>query len=164
MDCFNVRHWNRRNFTLDFEKHPNVSVLLQFPLKNKFWHTLFEEPWPSLKQNFVCSHFRACQFFSKTKLMSTPWLLDVPLLNDTVNSFEFSDAFVQVTYDCYVVKTMPVRIAFEPAAEGRCLPVRCHAVLTDTARVFLRHDEASHKWSIRQLRLLCGKLYHIVKM
>jgi hypothetical protein len=66
-------------------------------------------------------------------------------MNGTVNSFEFSDAFLQVAYDCYLVKTMAVRVAYEPAAEGRCLPVRFHAILADTARVFLRHDEASHK-------------------
>jgi hypothetical protein len=83
-------------------------------------------------------------FFQKQTHVHTV-TLDVALLNDTVNSFEFSDAFVQVTYDCYVVKTMPVRVAFEPTAEGRCLPVRCHAVLADTARVFIRHNEASRK-------------------
>lgn len=60
----------------------------------------------------------------------------MPLLNDTVNSFEFSDTFVQVAYACYIVKTMPVRVVLERAAEGRCLPVRCYAILADTARVF----------------------------
>jgi len=104
------------------KKHPKVSVLLQFPLKKQvLTYTL----WGTMTQfetEFCTQLFQRLSvplpLTQKKKLMSTPWLLDVPFLNDTVKSFEFSDVFVQVTYDCYVAKTTPVRFAFEPAAEA----------------------------------------------
>lgn len=133
-----------------------------FALKNKFWHTHFWVTMTQFETEFCKQPLHSLSvfffFFQKQNHLCTT-LSTVCHLVMRLCGLHFT-----ITY-CSQDNASPRNIS----AEGRwfwcCwLPVRCRALLADTARVSLRHDGAWHKWSVGLFRLLfCGKLCHVVK-